>query len=243
MRPYKCTVRGRHRRQLCRWPARRGRDPPYGINHFDRNGECGDDGKTVFALFFSALFLGRRPRELVLLLAPLTSERLRRPGWGDSNWNVAVPNGDYQVEVDFGEDHYTLGCEVEGVIVCPDSGACNFVGVVTVSDGQFTVTGHGHDTGQCHSIMAARIWEAMHVNTCRHTQLYSQARKHCRSKSRVGSESALTVPSRDTMSGLARKSAAMTTNVGLMAVGPFLSRRFRRIPLQHSTMRNGNALN
>ena len=30
------------------------------------------------------------------------------------NWELTVPNGEYTVLVDFGEDHYTQGCETEG---------------------------------------------------------------------------------------------------------------------------------
>jgi hypothetical protein len=40
---------------------------------------------------------------------------------GKVNWQIAVPNGAYTVTVDFGEDAWTHGCEVEGNIgdACP----------------------------------------------------------------------------------------------------------------------------
>jgi hypothetical protein len=75
------------------------------------------------------------------------------------NWELTVPNGEYTVLVDFGEDHYTQGCETEGRLCHDDmdgTGAtgsgCTFEGGVTVTDGRFTLTGYSHDTGLCHSI-------------------------------------------------------------------------------------------
>ena len=38
-----------------------GRDPPYGINHFDLNGECGDDGETRFCPVFLCPVFGASP--------------------------------------------------------------------------------------------------------------------------------------------------------------------------------------
>ena len=54
----------------------------------------------------------------------------------------------YAVTVDFGEVHYSQGCEAEGIL-CHDAmggtgeagSACIFQGAVTVSDGRFTATG------------------------------------------------------------------------------------------------------
>ena len=80
------------------------------------------------------------------------------------NWEIAVPNGEYAMIVDFGEDHYTQGCEAEGVL-CHDAmggtgeagSACIFQGAVTVTDGRFTATGYSHDSGLCHSISMVQI--------------------------------------------------------------------------------------
>ena len=54
---------------------------------------------------------------------------------GDVNWQIAVPNGAYDVVVDFGEPSWTGGCEVEGAVVCPNSGECVFANTIWVSDG------------------------------------------------------------------------------------------------------------
>ena len=72
--------------------------------------------------------------------------------------------------VDFGEDHYSQGCEAEGVL-CHDmmSGSgtggsgCTSVGTVTVSDGRFTATGYSHDTGLCHSISMVQLRTAIQL--------------------------------------------------------------------------------
>ena len=79
-----------------------------------------------------------------------------------------MPNGAYDVIVDFGESvvRTDLGgasvkCEVEGVLTCPDLGVgesdCMYSGPVVVTDGKFTVTGYSHDTGMCHSISYVKI--------------------------------------------------------------------------------------
>jgi hypothetical protein len=99
--------------------GRRGlnRDGGLGINHFDRNGQCGTTSSPKKA-----------------------------------NWQISVPNGAYDVIVDFGESvvRTDLGgasvkCEVEGVLTCPDLGVgesdCMYTGPVVVTDGKFTVTG------------------------------------------------------------------------------------------------------
>ena len=106
-----------------------GRDDGLGINHFDRNGQCGTtaDPKPV-------------------------------------NWELEVQNGVYAVTVDFGEVHYSQGCEAEGIL-CHDAmggsgeagSACIFQGAVNVMDGRFTATGYSHDTGLCHSISMVQI--------------------------------------------------------------------------------------
>ena len=115
--------------------GRRGlnRDGGLGINHFDRNGQCGTTADP-----------------------------------GNANWQVAVPNGDYNVMVDFGESVVrsdlggaSLLCSVEGILACPDFVAgdtdCMFQDRVTVTDGKFTVTGYSHDSGACHSVSLVRL--------------------------------------------------------------------------------------
>ena len=86
---------------------------------------------------------------------------------GPVNWQIAVPNGIYTVTVDFGEDSemgtsdaMTHGCEVEGSIVCPNSGECIYENTVCVTDGFFTVTGHGFAAANCHSISKVRLAQA-----------------------------------------------------------------------------------
>ena len=106
-----------------------GRDDGLGINHFDRNGQCGTTAE---------------PKPV--------------------NWELEVTNGVYAVTVDFGEVHYSQGCETEGVL-CHDAmggsgaagSACIFQGAVNVMDGRFTATGYSHDTGLCHSISMVQI--------------------------------------------------------------------------------------
>ena len=80
------------------------------------------------------------------------------------NWQIAVPNGMYTVEVDFGEDSYTQGCEVEGRLchaIMSGTGetgsGCIYTDPVTVLDGKFTITGYSHDDRLCHSISKVRI--------------------------------------------------------------------------------------
>ena len=84
---------------------------------------------------------------------------------GNVNWQIAVPNGAYTVQVDFGEDSWTHGCEVEGAIVCPgqlgDNRECLFGNTVWVTDGYFTITGHSHDEQTCHSISMVKLTSAL----------------------------------------------------------------------------------
>ena len=79
------------------------------------------------------------------------------------NWEISVPNGVYTAKVDFGENHYSQGCETEGLLCNTEMGGtgdagtgCVFEGAIRVEDGRFTVTGYSHDTGLCHSISA--VW-------------------------------------------------------------------------------------
>jgi hypothetical protein len=75
------------------------------------------------------------------------------------NWEVAVPNGRYQVTVVFPE-HYHTGCEVEGKKACSEKTegkVCEFNKSVKVKDGKLTVTGYGHDSGKCHSLSVVKI--------------------------------------------------------------------------------------
>jgi hypothetical protein len=59
-----------------------------------------------------------------------------------------VPNGVYAAIVDFGENHYSQGCETEGILChgymggTGDAGTgCIFSGPVSIMDGRLTVTG------------------------------------------------------------------------------------------------------
>mmetsp|Transcript_98050 Transcript_98050/g.261804 ORF Transcript_98050/g.261804 Transcript_98050/m.261804 type:complete len:681 (+) Transcript_98050:103-2145(+) len=75
------------------------------------------------------------------------------------NWQVQVPNGEYQVTVKFPE-RYHKDCEVEGDKACtPDSEnkVCTYDDTVKVKDGKFTITGYGHDSGRCHSMSMVKI--------------------------------------------------------------------------------------
>lgn len=77
-----------------------------GINHFDRNNQCGTPADP-----------------------------------DPANWQIAVPDGDYAVMVDFGESVVRtdlggapLQCAVEGILTCNDMAAgdtdCLYQGVV-----------------------------------------------------------------------------------------------------------------
>jgi hypothetical protein len=101
---------------------------------------------------------------------------------GKVNWQIAVPNGAYTVTVDFGEDAWTHGCEVEGSIVCPESegsvhdgvnDGCIFKNTVWVTDGYFTISGSGWTApedgstaqGTCHSVSMVKLTTASDVDT------------------------------------------------------------------------------
>jgi hypothetical protein len=80
------------------------------------------------------------------------------------NWEVRVPNGPYDVMVDFGcaarDDR--SGCMVEGQLACEgkESGPCVFQSRVEVTDGRFTITGYGQDAKKCHSLSHVVLKEA-----------------------------------------------------------------------------------
>ena len=86
---------------------------------------------------------------------------------GDVNWELALPNGDYQVAVDLDSrgDFETVGtfadgCKVEGATVCSSQAigaVCSYQRTVTVSDGRLTVTGGAWDTYRCHSIARVQV--------------------------------------------------------------------------------------
>mmetsp|Transcript_38793 Transcript_38793/g.93140 ORF Transcript_38793/g.93140 Transcript_38793/m.93140 type:complete len:768 (+) Transcript_38793:87-2390(+) len=89
--------------------------------------------------------------------------------WSDYkpvNWEVQVPNGDYHVTVNFGDEtvdstqRYHSGCQVEGQPACSSGSPCVYDEVVTVLDGRFTVTGFGHDSRECHSLSSVTIKHA-----------------------------------------------------------------------------------
>jgi len=98
-----------------------------GLNHFDRFNTC-KDGETYKPV----------------------------------NWQLEVPNGQYDVQVNFGEA-YKSGCEVEGVNAgCGDTAfvfdpPCEVSKTVTITDGKFTVTGYGHDSGLCMGLSKVTI--------------------------------------------------------------------------------------
>ena len=90
---------------------------------------------------------------------------------GRVNWQIAVPNGEYNAIVDFGEvgTAASILCEVEGAVVCPEmegEAECVYMGPVMVSDGFFTVTGFSHDTGACHSISLVRLEPRVDPGLC-----------------------------------------------------------------------------
>ena len=98
---------------------------------------------------------------------------------GDVNWSVEVPNGDYVVEVDFGNGddksqtgfveksslkkararaNANEGCKLMGRQVCPPTTkACVVEQLVSVTNGKITITGDAHDNGKCHSVSQVKI--------------------------------------------------------------------------------------
>jgi hypothetical protein len=80
------------------------------------------------------------------------------------NWELRVPNGAYDVTVDFGCDSREdrTGCMVEGMLACENTegGPCVFKSRVEVTDGRFTVSGYGQNAKKCHSVSRVEITEA-----------------------------------------------------------------------------------
>ena len=133
------------------------RAPPretYGMNHFDRYGEC----------------VG-----------------------GDTSWSLAVPNGAYQVAVDFAADSRNWDgaqcselhvgeeaanfLEVESELACPHRPGCMFSDVVIVTDGKLTITGYSHTVGggTCHSIAFVKVKTFPLEDGCMFIQLATAA--------------------------------------------------------------------
>jgi len=75
------------------------------------------------------------------------------------NWQLEVPNGQYDVQVVFAES-YKSGCAVEGVNAGCGNSYCDVSKTVAITDGKFTVTGYGHDSGLCHSLSKVAIQQA-----------------------------------------------------------------------------------
>merc|ERR1711969_206331 len=92
-----------------------------------------------------------------------------------TNWQLAVPPGAYEVDVDFaadsrgwdgaqcsdlhvGEDAVAF-LTVEGNVACSFRPGCMYSDVVVVSDGQLTITGYSHTVGggTCHSIAFVKV--------------------------------------------------------------------------------------
>jgi hypothetical protein len=146
--------------------GRRGldRDGGLGINHFDRSGTCpapsctwdGSTPLTTECSWDGSSCQGGGADGGGVGCVPGT-------GQGRVNWQVAVPNGAYTAEVDFGEptdgngNPATHGCEVEQKIVCPNDGKCLFGNTVWVTDGYFTITGFSHNTLACHSVSMVKL--------------------------------------------------------------------------------------
>eukprot|EP00929_Paragymnodinium_shiwhaense_P101644 TRINITY_DN6478_c0_g2_i4.p1 TRINITY_DN6478_c0_g2~~TRINITY_DN6478_c0_g2_i4.p1 ORF type:complete len:941 (+),score=349.61 TRINITY_DN6478_c0_g2_i4:1122-3944(+) len=81
------------------------------------------------------------------------------------NWELRVPNGFYNVEVDFGcaADGSFDGCMVEGEMVCqnmPQGACCKYNSKVEVTDLRFTVTGFNKGAKKCDSLSRVTIKEA-----------------------------------------------------------------------------------
>jgi hypothetical protein len=104
---------------------------------------------------------------------------------GQTNWQIAVPNGVYTVEVDFGEP--TGGdrdCEVEGRtcwdamgLIRDEYGGCIYTEAVTVQDGKLTVTGYNakqngknaeHEGKLCHSLSKVKVQSGRTVEILSH---------------------------------------------------------------------------
>jgi len=118
---------------------------------------------------------GRRKRQSFLdigktnidLLARCKSGWLWKRNWKPVNWEVALPNGDYNVEVIFPGDD-TDGCEVEGEPACASGDSntmtdfefCKYQKIVKVSDGRLTVTGFSYFSKKCKSLAKVSISSA-----------------------------------------------------------------------------------
>ncbi|CAE8649136.1 unnamed protein product, partial [Polarella glacialis] len=79
------------------------------------------------------------------------------------NWELAVPNGTYEVTVYFSFGRYITGsstCEVEGVNANCEASECVVQRSVAITDGRFTVTGHAFNTRGCHSLNKVVIQSA-----------------------------------------------------------------------------------
>jgi len=135
------------------------RAPPreiYGLNHFDRHGAC------TSGVDHEGTDWGLRP----------------------VSWEVGLPDGFYEVQVDFAADSSNWdncladaqgdgalwSVQVEGEIGCYHKPGCMYQDVVAVEDGALTVTGYSHyaagptqdaaDYGSCHSIAFVKIQRA-----------------------------------------------------------------------------------
>mmetsp|Transcript_50530 Transcript_50530/g.110561 ORF Transcript_50530/g.110561 Transcript_50530/m.110561 type:complete len:607 (+) Transcript_50530:278-2098(+) len=79
------------------------------------------------------------------------------------NWELELPNGKYNVMVNFGHEdvdstqRWHTGCQVEGIGVCDSSDPCLYEGPVNVKDGRLTITGYGHDSRECHSLTSVTV--------------------------------------------------------------------------------------
>ena len=91
----------------------------------------------------------------------------------DVNWSIEVPNGEYLVDINFGEFFDGADCahthggedamsflKVNGEIACYWKPACDYKETVLISDGKLTVSGHSHETGTCHSISHVKLTPA-----------------------------------------------------------------------------------
>lgn len=80
--------------------------------------------------------------------------------WLPVTWELQVPNGKYNVKVDFPES-YKDKCMVQGQLACSNpSSPCQYRKEVIVSNGIFAVTGWSHDSRWCHSIARVNIVSA-----------------------------------------------------------------------------------
>ena len=115
------------------------RAPPretYGMNHFDRYGEC-VGGSTSWSL-----------------AVPNGAYRVAVDFAADSrNWDGAQCS-----ELHVGEEAANF-LEVEGRLACPHRPGCMFDDTVVITDGKLTITGYSHTVGggTCHSLAFVKI--------------------------------------------------------------------------------------